>query len=117
MLSEGYRDTAAAVRGLAERAELSATAGELPERAASTPLQDKVLVTSVLTFDMVDYIDEGGAVLLLASKWPGALSSVAHFYWRDQPLVPPVGPWVALDMSGQRARHRQDRCSNCRCTT
>lgn len=94
VLTEGYRDTANMFDGWQNAKLLNAAA--LP--SALKPPYDKVLVTSVLTYDLVDYINNGGAVLLLASKWPGAMSSVAHFYWRDQPLVPPVGPWVALDI-------------------
>jgi hypothetical protein len=95
VLTEGYRDTAKLFDGWQNTTPLNS--GELPE-ALKQPAT-KVLATSVLTFDLADYINKGGAVLLLASKWPGALSSVAHFYWRDQPLVPPAGPWVAADVA------------------
>lgn len=94
VLTDGYRDLEAMFTGWNNAARVNA--GTLPGALNQAP--EKMLVTSVLTFDMVKYIEQGGGVLLLTSKWPGAMSSVAHFYWRDQPLVPPVGPWVALDM-------------------
>ncbi len=94
VLTEGYREMQPMFAGWGN-AKLVQAAG-LP--GALKQPAEKMLVTSVLTFDMVKYIEQGGGVLLLTSKWPGAMSSVAHMYWRDQPLIPPVGPWVAVDM-------------------
>ncbi|MCH7472718.1 hypothetical protein IIA79_07200 [bacterium] len=53
----------------------------------------RVVVTSVLTHALADYAGSGGAVILLTSKWPGALGSYHHYFWRDAIFVPPVGPW------------------------
>jgi hypothetical protein len=56
-----------------------------------------VVVTSVLTHELADFITRGGAVILLTSKWPGALGSYHHYFWRDAVFVPPVGPWTGTD--------------------
>jgi hypothetical protein len=52
-----------------------------------------VIVSSVLTYDMVEYMNLGGVVVLLTSKWPGALGSHHHYFWRDAFFAPPVGPF------------------------
>lgn len=57
----------------------------------------QVVVTSVLTHKLVDYIEQGGVVILLTSKWPGGLGSYHHYFWRDSIFVPPVGPWLYAD--------------------
>ncbi len=56
-----------------------------------------LIVTSVLTHDLVDLAARGGKVILLASKWPGGFGSEAHMHWRDAVLVPPAGPAVPND--------------------
>jgi hypothetical protein len=53
-----------------------------------------VVITTVLTDALADYMQRGGAVILLASKWPGALGSYPHYFWRDAVFAPPVGPFT-----------------------
>ena len=85
----------------ATQATGGAPAPPTPAPPTPAPPAPRVLVTSVLTNAMVDYIASGGVVLLLASKWPGAFATVPHMYWRDQPLVPPVGLWAEMRDSGR----------------
>ncbi|MFZ0392160.1 MAG: sugar-binding domain-containing protein, partial [Calditrichia bacterium] len=56
-----------------------------------------VLVTNVLTYQMVDYLAAGGRVLLISSRWPGALKSQPHMFWGDAVLAPPAGPLSAQE--------------------
>ncbi len=65
------------------------------QRAQPSPAEHSpVVITTVLTQRLADYMEQGGVVLLLASKWPGALGSYAHFFWRDAMFVPPLGPFT-----------------------
>ena len=66
------------------------------QRAQPSPAEPSpVVITTVLTQRLADYIEQGGAVILLASKWPGALGSYPHYFWRDAMFVPPLGPFSA----------------------
>jgi hypothetical protein len=70
----------------------------VPQRAQPSPTAySPVVLTTVLTDRLADYIEQGGVVVLLASKWPGALGSYAHFFWRDAMFVPPLGPFTAAE--------------------
>jgi hypothetical protein len=53
-----------------------------------------LVVTPVLTSELVDFAQRGGVVVVCASKWPGAFGSHPHFFWRDSIFVPPLGPWA-----------------------
>ncbi|MCC7478479.1 hypothetical protein IT575_08455 [bacterium] len=63
-----------------------------PPRTLGADNAVEVVLTSVLTHDLVGFLARGGAVVLLASKWPGGFNTVSHMHWRDAVLVPPVGP-------------------------
>jgi hypothetical protein len=54
-----------------------------------------LVITPVLTNELAQFAQRGGVVVICASKWPGALGSYPHFFWRDSTFVPPVGPWAA----------------------
>lgn len=62
--------------------------------SAADPATAPVVVTSVLTHRLVDYISGGGRVILFTGKLPGALNAQPHFFWRDALFVPPVGPFA-----------------------
>jgi len=102
-LSEGYRDLKPLLADWPDVQWVSGKdfAGVVGPGLTDSPRINPVVVTSVLTNDMVDYIADGGVVLLLASKWPGAFSTVPHMYWRDQPLIPPVGLWKVMEQNGE----------------
>jgi hypothetical protein len=91
-LESGYQELAELVAEwpMAEPLPHSAVAGLDP----TDPHGRSVVLTSVLTYDLVDYIERGGAVVLFASKWPGGLGSYPVHHWRSAAFFPPVGPWA-----------------------
>lgn len=90
-LREGYSDLSPLLTDLPEAQAV--TADDIETFSADTLPNRGVVLTKVLTHGLVDYIAQGGVALLLTSKWPGALGSHHHFFWRDAMLVPPLGPW------------------------
>ena len=69
----------------------SQAVGVSEEKITTLP-ENSVLLTNVLTSAMVYFLQGGGRVFLLSSRWPGALTSEAHMFWADAVFVPPVGP-------------------------
>ncbi|MEZ5339210.1 MAG: hypothetical protein R3F46_13245 [bacterium] len=88
VMEEGYMDMHALLGHLPDAR--FATEAEIYETAG---IDSPVVVSSVLTHGLVDYIGTGGRVILLTGKLPGALGAHPHFFWRDALFVPPVGPF------------------------
>lgn len=96
VIDGGYQDVRALTMGWDR--SLAIAAGEVPMLKPLTGLNPRrVVLTSVLTDDMVPYMEAGGVVILLTSKWPGGLGSHQHFFWRDSFFAPPVGPFDRAD--------------------
>ena len=92
VIDGGYEDVRAVLAGWEDT--LAIAAGEVSMLTPLTATNPRrVLLTSVLTYDMVSYMQAGGVVILLTSKWPGAMGSHHHFFWRDSFFAPPVGPF------------------------
>jgi len=88
----GYQDVRALTAGWEDT--LVIAANEVAELEKHVPSASRnVIISSVLTHDMVRYMAQGGVVILLTSKWPGGLGSHHHFFWRDSFFAPPVGPF------------------------
>jgi hypothetical protein len=90
VMQEGYLDLQDMLGGIADARFMD----EEAIVSAADPATAPVVVTSVLTHRLVDYISGGGRVILLCSKMPGALNAQPHFFWRDALFVPPVGPFA-----------------------
>ena len=67
------------------------------ENQLSQLADDALLVTSVITYPMIDFLQKGGKVLLLTSRWPGALKSGPNMYWADAIFIPPPGPLTEIE--------------------
>ncbi|MBN2080863.1 hypothetical protein JW859_01525 [bacterium] len=97
LVDEGYADLRELFADWPDLIVISAQqVPELTRLGADNPRP--VVVTSVLTHDLVDYMGGGGVVVLITSKWPGALGSHHHYFWRDSCFAPPVGPFDRADV-------------------
>ncbi|MCF8239895.1 MAG: hypothetical protein K9J16_00810 [Melioribacteraceae bacterium] len=56
-----------------------------------------VLAATLLTYDMIDYMENGGAVILFSSRWPGAFDGKPKMLWSGAYFAPPVGPLSDVD--------------------
>ncbi len=53
---------------------------------------NSIIVTTILTEKLSDYMIKGGRVFIISSRWPGAVGSQRNMYWADAVFIPPVGP-------------------------
>ncbi|MCB1186519.1 beta galactosidase jelly roll domain-containing protein [bacterium] len=88
VMEEGYLDLHEMLGSLPDGS--FATQAEI---LAMDPATAPPVVSSVLTHDLVEFMQAGGRVFLVTSKMPGALGAMPHFFWRDALFVPPVGPF------------------------
>ncbi|GAB4363143.1 MAG: hypothetical protein Kow0042_00720 [Calditrichia bacterium] len=84
-LGEGYSDLSELFTGWDNSRRVS-------EQELSNLPDNALLVTNVLTYQMIDFLGRGGKLLLITSRWPGAFVSQPHMYWADAVFFPPVGP-------------------------
>ncbi|MBN2365569.1 MAG: hypothetical protein EH225_06220 [Calditrichaeota bacterium] len=65
---------------------------EIKEDKINSVSLKAVIVSTVLTENIVQFMVDGGRVFILTSRWPGALGGERNMYWADAVFVPPAGP-------------------------
>jgi len=110
-LANGYSDLKPILNGWKSAYRIDSA--DIPGLGVSdaTPHYRPVL-TTVLTDTLVDYMERGGTVVLLTGKWPGAMGSHHHFFWRDAFFAPPVGPFTPEDCNALVQMHPYDLTLN-----
>ena len=106
-LDEGYSDLKPLLAGWKSLYRISNTDVAGLGVSDETP-EFRPVLTTVLTDELVGYLERGGTVILLTGKWPGALGSHHHFFWRDAFFAPPVGPFTPEDCDALVRLHPYD---------
>ncbi len=74
--------------GYADIAKYIPSAPIWDETKSPLPENARVIFADVFTRKLLDFVNGGGKVIILASNWPGAFSAIEHSYWRDVPFIP-----------------------------
>lgn len=67
-----------------------------------------VLVTDVLLEAALNFLEQGGVVLVIPNRLPGGLGSRNNMFWGDAVFIPPTGPFNAQERERIMQLHQFD---------
>ncbi len=103
-LNTGYADLNGLFRAWPNAREVT-----VPDIGKMNPSAEKpLLATSILTGEMLRYLESGGAVLLFPSQWPGGLGSAESMFWGGAFFMPPVGVFSEIEIQRMLQLHQYD---------
>lgn len=103
-LNTGYADLSGLFRGWPNARQVTVPDIEKLIFSVEKPL----LVTSILTGEMLRYLESGGMLLLFPSQWPGGLGSAENMFWGDAFFMPPVGVFSEIEIQRMLRLHQYD---------